>query len=215
VIAALDSRLPWRRESDYGRDNRIRANPDKGILMKKVLFLTPFALAVTAGCAPAPNQIQAGQWELVTEIRSISIPNAPEEFREQIRSRAGRPDAGRACLTEEQARRFLEFTRQLVSQGQAANCRFTEEVYANGTLRQNSTCPAGGPPGVPGAPGGNQTSTLEGRFTATTFNATLNTQGPNVMAPGGGEMRATVALRGRRLGECPARPATPPMPAGL
>lgn len=179
--------------------------------MKRVLFLTPLALAAMAGCAPAPNQIQAGQWELVTEIRSIAVPNAPEEFREQMRSRAGRPDTGRACLTEDQARRFLEFTKQVVSQGQAAACRFTDEVYANGVLRQNSTCPAGGPMG---GQQGNQTSTLEGSFTATTFNATLNTQGPNVMAPGGGEMRATVSLRGRRLGECPARPATPPLPAG-
>ena len=179
--------------------------------MKKVLFLTPFVLAATAGCAPAPNQIQAGQWELVTEIRSMSIPNAPEEFRDQIRSRAGRPDAGRACLSEEQARTFLEFTKQLVSQGQAAACRFTDEVYGGGVMRQRSTCPAANPMG---GTGGNQTSSLEGSFTSTTFNATLQTQGPNMMAPGGGEMRATVSLRGRRIGDCPARPATP-APAGL
>lgn len=181
--------------------------------MKRVLILTPFALAALAGCAPAPNQIQAGQWELVTEIRSISIPNAPEEYREQLRNRVGRPDNGRACLTDEQVRTFLEFTKQLVSQGQASACRFTDEVYANGALRQNSSCPAGGPMG--GGSGGNQTSSLDGNFTATTFNATLHTQGPNVMAPGGGEMRATVSLRGRRLGDCPARPATPPLPPGL
>ena len=175
--------------------------------MKRVLFLTP--LAAMTGCAPAPNQIQAGQWELVTEIRALSAPSAPEEFRQQLRSRVGRPDTGRACLTEDQARRFLEFTKQLVSQGQASACRFTDETYAGGVMHQTGSCPAGGPPGTPG---GNQTSTLEGRFTSTTFNATLHSEGPNMMAPGGGQMSATIVLRGRRVGDCPATPAAPPLP---
>jgi hypothetical protein len=190
-------------------------NPEQGNLMKRVLFLTPLALAAMTGCAPASNQIQAGQWELVTEVQALSAPSAPEEFQQQLRSRVGRPDSGRACLTEEQARRFLEFTKQLVSQGQAAACRFTDETYAGGVIHQASSCPAGGPPGAPSAAGGNQTSTLEGRFTSTTFNATLHSQGPNMMAPGGGEMSATIVLRGRRLGDCPAAAARPPMPAGL
>lgn len=182
--------------------------------MKRVLFLTPLALAAMTGCAPAPNQIQAGQWELVTEIRALSAPGAPEEFRQQLRNRVGRPDTGRACLTEEQARRFLDFTKQLVSQGQAAACRFTDETYAGGVMHQTGTCPAGGPPGAPGgASRGNQTSTLDGRFTSTTFNATLHSQGPNMMAPGGGDMSATIVLRGRRLGDCPATPAGAPSPA--
>jgi hypothetical protein len=180
--------------------------------MKRVLFLTPLALAGMAGCAPAPNQIQAGQWELVSEIRSISAPNAPEEVRQQMRSRTGRPDSGRVCLSDEQAHNFLEFTKQLVSQGQSAACRFTDETYANGVIRQNSSCPAGGPAG---GSAGNQTGSLEGRFTATTLNVTLHVQGPNVAAPGGGEMSGTYSLRGRRLGACPPREAAPPMPAGL
>jgi hypothetical protein len=177
--------------------------------MKRVFFLTPFALAAMTGCAPAPNQIQAGQWELVTEIQSLSVPNAPEEQRAQFRSRVGRPDVGRACLTDDQARRFLEFTKQVVSQGQATACHFTEESYGNGVMRQNATCPAGGPMG---GPQGNMTSTLDGRFTATTFNATLRTQGPNVMTTGGGDMSATLVLRGRRLGDCPAAAAMPELP---
>ena len=69
-----------------------------------------------------------------------------------------------------------------------------------------------------GGPGGNLTNTLEGRFSATTLNATLTTQGPNVMAPGGGEMRISLSLRGRRLGDpgagCPARGALTGGPGG-
>ncbi|HTU10843.1 MAG TPA: DUF3617 family protein [Allosphingosinicella sp.] len=181
--------------------------------MKRVFFLTPLALAALAGCAPAPNQIQAGQWELVTEIQSMSVPSAPEEVREQMRARTGRPDAGRACLTEDQARRFLEFTKQVMAQGQASACTFTDEHYAGGELRQNASCPVGSPMGGPAR--GNQTASLNGRFTATTFNATLRTQGPNVIAPGGGGMNATVILRGRRLGDCPAGGPTPPQPTSL
>jgi hypothetical protein len=184
--------------------------------MKKLFVLTPFAVAALAGCAPAANQIQHGQWELVQEVQSMTAANAPEEVRDQMRSRTGRPESGRLCLTEDQARRFLEFTKQAVTQGQAAACTFSDEVYAGGTLRQNASCPIGATPGAPaaGPARGNLTSVLNGRFTGTTFNATVVTTGPNIIAPGGGDMNVTVVLRGRRLGDCPAGAATPtPQPA--
>jgi hypothetical protein len=174
--------------------------------MKRVFFLTPFALAAMTGCAPAPNQIQGGQWELVSETQSLTLPNATDEVREQLQSRIGRPNSERLCLTEDQARHLLELPKQMVSGGNAAGCRFTDETYANGTLRLAGTCPAGSPMG---GPRGNLTNSLEGRFTATTFNSTVRVEGPNMIAPGGGNMNVTISFRGRRLGPCPATAATP------
>jgi hypothetical protein len=186
-------------------------NPDKGTLMKRVLILTPLALAALAGCAPATNQIEAGQWELVTETQSIALSNASEEVRDQLQSRTGRPNSDRLCLTDEQARRLLELPKQFVSGGNAAACHFTDETYTNGVLHLAGTCPAGS---AMGGPSGNLTNSLEGRFTATTFNSTVHVQGPNLVAPGGGDMSVTISLRGRRIGDCP-RPTTPPVPSGL
>ena len=174
--------------------------------MKRVFFLTPFALAAMTGCAPASNQIQAGQWELVSETQSITLSNATDEVREQLQSRVGRPNSDRLCLTEDQARHLLELPKQMVSGGNPTACRFTDETYANGALRLAGTCPAGSPMG---GPTGNLTNSLDGRFTATTFNSTVHVQGPNMIAPGGGDMNVTISFRGRRLGPCTATPGAP------
>ena len=49
---------------------------------------------------------------------------------------------------------------------------------------------------------------MEGSFTATTLDARLSVvaTGPSLSgAPGTQQMRATSIIRGRRIGECPAR----------
>jgi hypothetical protein len=55
---------------------------------------------------------------------------------------------------------------------------------------------------------------LDGRFTASTLNATVNVEGPNPTGANQGPMRRIVRLRGRRTGECTAPPpaALPTMP---
>ena len=167
--------------------------------MKRVFFLTPFALAAMAGCAPAPDQIQAGQWEIVTELRSVDMPGAPAEVQQQIRSQIGRPDSAPGCLGPEQVRTFLQVTRQLLTQGQAANCTFTDETYAAGSMTQHASCP--GPAGQPA-----NTISFNGHFSRTTFNGTVNVERPTPRGP----VRFMATLRGRRLGDCPATAAGPP-----
>jgi hypothetical protein len=176
--------------------------------MKRVLILTPLALAAMAGCSKGADQIQAGQWEMVTELRSVDMPGAPPELQQQIRTQIGRPDSGSNCLTAEQARNFLQYTRQLLTQGQAANCRFTDETYAGGVLRQRAACPG------PGGQSGSSMS-LDGGFTVTTFNGTVNAERPNPVNASSGPIRMTAVIRGRRLGECTATPPPAGLPAGL
>ena len=168
--------------------------------MKRVLFLTPFALAAMAGCAPAPNQIQAGQWEVVIQPRSIDIPGAPPEMLEQARDT--QPRSNRICLTEDEARNFLQFLRR----GQQPNCQYSNEQYANGVLRQETNCP--GPAGQQGTK-----MTLDGRFSVTTFNGNINDERPNPFGANQGPVRSTAVIRGRRVGACTTPPAGPPMPA--
>lgn len=175
--------------------------------MKRVLILTPLALAALAGCSKGATQIQAGQWEIVTELRSVDMPGAPPELVQQVRSQIGRPESNPTCLSAEQARAFLQFTRQLLTQGQP-NCTFAEETYADGKLRQRATCP-----GPAGQPGGNMS--LDGGYTVTTFNGTVNAERPNPVNPGAGAIRMNAVLRGRRIGDCPAGGApTPALPPG-
>lgn len=168
--------------------------------MKNVLILTPFALAALAGCAPAPSQIQAGQWEVVIQPRSIDIPGAPPEILEQARDM--QPRTNRICLSDDEAKNFLQFLRR----GQQGNCTYSNETYAGGVLHQQTNCQ--GPNGQPGT-----TMTLDGRFTVTTFNGNINDERPNPFGASQGPVRSTAVIRGRRLGACTAPPAGPPMPA--
>lgn len=173
--------------------------------MKRVLFLTPFALAGMAGCAPAPNQIQAGQWEVVSEIVRLDVPGAtPEQMQLLNRSgggQVGMKDSERRCFSDAEARSYVQDLR-----GSAPpSCRVGEEVYANGVMRSRVTCP--GQSGQQGVE-----LVMDGSFTNTTFNARVDVTGPNPLGAGQAPMRRAVQLRARRLGECTA-PATPAMPA--
>ena len=175
--------------------------------MKKVLLLTPFALAALAGCAPAPNQIQAGQWEITTETVSFDVPGATPEQLKQARRQVGRAaEPITQCFTEAQARSFIDD----IGQG-PPNCRVSNKTYANGVMRTQINCPAPAP---------NMAAievSVDGTFTNTTFNARITEQGPN--PTGSGEpMRRSARLLGRRTGDCPATPpapAAPQLPPGL
>lgn len=168
--------------------------------MKKVLLLTPLALAAMAGCAPAPNQLQAGQWEIVTETVSFDVPGATPEQMKQARRQVRRAEPIEQCFTDAQARSFMDDI------GRAPpNCRVANKTYANGVMRLQVSCPAPAP---------NMAAiemSVDGTFTNTTFNATISEQGPN---PTGSRepMRRTARLFGRRTGDCPATPPAPTAP---
>src|SRR5205085_12559695 len=134
-----------RAKATNGRNTRIqRRIPDKGTLMKRAIFLTPFVLAAMAGCAPAPNQIQAGQWELVTEVVSLDVPGATADQQRQIRQQVGtRQSPPPQCISETEARTLVENMRRA-----PPTCRVSDETYAGGVMRTHLTCP----PQAPGQP---------------------------------------------------------------
>ena len=107
--------------------------------MKKVLFLTPLALAAMAGCAPAPNRIQAGQWETIVQLASMELPDATPEQQAQLRRQINvdQPQPPQ-CLSPAQAQSFLRDLRGEVPPG----CRTTEDVYGGGVIRTTISCEA-------------------------------------------------------------------------
>ncbi|MEA3014461.1 MAG: hypothetical protein QOD42_3006 [Sphingomonadales bacterium] len=171
--------------------------------MKRLIILAPaIALAgIAAGCSKGADQLQPGQWEMVTRVKSIEIPGAPPEAQAQLRSGVGRSQTNQDCITPERARNPLAQMRQMMSQGQAANCRFTDEVFGGGVIRIRATCPGPG-----GQASGGGTVSLEGSFTATTLQATLsvNATGGSPAVPGATGMNMSAEINGRRVGECAA-----------
>jgi hypothetical protein len=168
--------------------------------MKRVLFLTPVVLAAMAGCAPAPNQIQAGQWEASVELTAVDLPaSTPPEVRAQIQRQIGVAQTQPPqCLSDEQARNYLQELRGSVP----PNCRVSDEVYAGGVIRTRISCTA--QPGQPAV-----SFALDGNFTATTMNATITQEATPPAGSSQGPMRRTQRLHARRVGACPATPPTP------
>ncbi len=170
--------------------------------MKRVLFLTPLALAAMTGCAPKASQIQAGQWEVTTQLVSVELPASMAEQQAQARNQIGIVQSSPAqCLSDDEAHNFVQNMRRA-----PPNCVVSDETYAGGVMRTKVQCPAG--PGQPAV-----TLTLEGNYSATTFNATISEEVTNPTATQG-TMRRVQRLRGRRIGDCTAPPpaAMPAMP---
>jgi uncharacterized protein DUF3617 len=167
-------------------------------MKRLILFAPAIALAgLAAGCSKGADQLQPGQWEMAVQLKSLEMPGAPPEAVAQIRSALSQAQPNRDCLTPEQARNPLAEMRQLVAQGRAANCRFTDEVFGGGVIRIRATCQG------PGGQGSGGTVSMEGSFTATTLQATLNAQGANPGVPGA-TMNMTAEVTGRRIGDCAA-----------
>jgi hypothetical protein len=171
-------------------------------MKRLILFAPAIALAgIAAGCSKA-DQLQPGQWEMGLQLKTLEMPGAPPEMVAQLRSAMSQSQPARSCLTAEEARNPLAQMREMVVQGQAANCRFTDEVFGGGVIRIRATCPGSG------GRGGGQMS-MEGSFTATTLNATLTARGSSPRVPGA-TMNMTAEITGRRTGDCAAgaRPGT-------
>ena len=170
----------------------------------------PAAGAETGAPAPGPapsgaQQMQPGYWEMVTQVTSVEAPGAPPQAQAQLRAQQGRSQTDRRCITPEQA---ANPTRDLVGSGpQSRNCQFSDRIFAGGVIRVSATCRQ------PGGPSQAQLA-MEGRFSATTLEATLTVTatGPNMTGGSGMQrVRASSTVRGRRVGECPARGAAPPV----
>ncbi|MEA3014463.1 MAG: hypothetical protein QOD42_3008 [Sphingomonadales bacterium] len=174
-----------------------------------VAALAVVALGVGKGAAAdqtaaAGVSLQPGQWEMAAQMTSVEIPGASPEAQAEVRRQIGQPQTSRECITPEQSRNPLAQMREMLAQGEGANCRFTDQVHGNGVIRIRGTCPG------PGGRGSAQVA-MEGSFTATTMQMTLtiNAQGTNPATPGTSGMRMSVALSGHRVGECPAAPPPP------
>jgi hypothetical protein len=153
--------------------------------------------AATDQAATAAVALQPGQWEMVTQIRSLEIPGAPAEVQARVRRQVSQAQTKQDCITPEEARDPLPQMRRMVTQSGGPSCQFTDQVFGGGVIRIGATCP--GPGGQ-----GSQRMSMVGSFTATTMQMTiaLDTQGAAAMS-------MTAGLRGRRIGDCPASPAPP------
>ena len=171
-------------------------------MKQSVLLAAGVSAILIAACSKGgngPAQRQAGMWETKAKVTSIQLTGAPPEIQARANSQVGQERTASECLTAEQARDPIAQMRQMMAQqGPTANCTFSDQVFSGGTIRVHGRCPAAG--------GGSAEIALDGSFTETTMQATMNVtaQGPaSAQMPGVTGMRIAMETQSRRTGDCP------------
>lgn len=167
--------------------------------MKRLILLAPW-IAVLAGCARAPDQLQPGRWEFELVITSLEAPGLPAETQQMMQASLNRPQTNRDCLTSDAAANPLRELREQVTRGQEGmTCQTSEDVFSRGVIRFGANCQA--------VNGGRSQLTLEGRFNAITLQADIsgNAEVPNPNGAGSQTVRTRGMIRGRRTGDCAPR----------
>jgi len=148
-------------------------------------------LLTAAAQSDAPDAIRPGQWESVTQYRSLEAPGLPEETVAQLREAMLRPASEARCVTQADAASPLH--RFLSGDEEVRRCSYQEILFAEGRIRLRGTCP--GPEGT-----GQVRVTLVGRYSETSMASELVAE---VDWPGS-VVRMEGTVESRRVGECAA-----------
>ena len=149
-------------------------------------------LAVAACSEPAPkeesaaeipNSLQAGQWEITTEVTDVTAADSG-----QPPVKAGPPVTKSLCLKPEEA----EQPAPALFGATEKTCKFGHFYMLRGRLTAAVDCPD---------PRGSFSSSIEGTYTATTLDVQV---AKSSFLVGQGDYRSTTKVTGRRTGECVA-----------
>lgn len=146
---------------------------------------SPRAEAPPAAAPGAAATLRPGQWETTARLVNIEAPGVPPQALEQLRNQMGRQR--NECWTEAEVSNIAEKLANPSTPN--ANCEFGRRTFANGVIDVAGTCSSRGQQVQMG---------MTGSFTADTIEANVN-----VNTSGQGQsVRMTLAMNGRRIGEC-------------
>ena len=141
-----------------------------------------------AQAAGADIKPEPGLYRSSVEIQEVSIPGAPAQMRDMMRS-AMATQSDEYCLTEEEAEKgFEEMARQ--SQNDM-NCTFERFDVDGGDIDARMTCSPQGQ--------GSMTVEMTGTGTSTKSDMTMAMTGD---MPGMGEMNMRMRIVNERIGDC-------------
>lgn len=133
-------------------------------------------------------RMQAGEWETTVQILAADMPGMPAEA---VRAAQQQPPTKvRTCLTEQQvAQPPADF---ITGSGQNGGCTTENMSMAGGRMQGTIQC---------SSEGTTMRTTIEGQFTATTYELTQNGE---IRTGAGPAMTTRTRTSGRRIGDCPA-----------
>jgi hypothetical protein len=142
----------------------------------------PATTTADTGEAVAATALQPGLWEITTEVVAMEVANMP-----QGKSALPSPTTTRSCLTADQA--SAPNGAFFAGSGEPGGCTAENMAMAEGRIQGVVQCDQ---------PGGAMRSTLEGRFTATSFEVNQRVE----TSAQGMNMNMQSRTSGRHVGEC-------------
>jgi hypothetical protein len=143
----------------------------------------------SGGGSDTSGQIRAGQWEMRSEVKSISGPGVPAGAADMMKAQA---TTVTTCISEEQARTS---NADIFTGKQNPNCTAEGFKASGGKIDGTLTCKAqNGQPGM--------AMTMAGTFAAENYDIDIKMK---MSGPQEGMTIETKTL-GRRIGDCPATP---------
>lgn len=146
---------------------------------------TETASAAGGSTGGGAASFQPGQWEVRAEVRRISMPNMPAGATPPMPP----PTTITFCMTPEQARR--PDANSLTANARESGCNYQNFSMGNGRISGSVQCDTGG---------AQMQTTLDGRFTATSYDINQRVQ----VTTSGVSTDMEAHTTGRRIGECPA-----------
>ena len=135
--------------------------------------------------AASGETMQAGQWDMTTQVVSINMPGMPAGASPPMPA----PTTVSVCLTPEQvANPGANFA---TGSGANGGCTSDNMSWANGRVSGTVQCSQSGT---------TMRSTLDGRFSGTTYDVTQRAE----ISGGGQTMTTESRTTGRRTGDCQA-----------
>ncbi|MBR0553351.1 DUF3617 domain-containing protein [Stakelama marina] len=150
---------------------------------------TILLVAVAAATAGGPN-VRPGEWKTTTTIVDFDMalpPGAPPGMLDMVKSRMNSHGMSHSqCITAADLR---DAPQKLVKSSKG-KCSYDSFSMAGGKLHATATCNM--------EQSGTMKMTMDGRYTATTMDSTMEMRGKVPSGP----MRMTMKMHGQRTGDC-------------
>ena len=145
------------------------------------------AAAAGGGGSASGVSLQAGEWEMKTEVVNVTAEGLPPGIAEGMKKSASATT--KTCMTEEEAKGPKG---DLFTGDKSGNCKSEGFSWANGKITGKTTCGDG--------TSGKTVMTMDGQYSGQSIDMTIKSQ-TDVAGRG---ISMEMRMSGRRVGECSA-----------
>ena len=146
--------------------------------------------AAAGGGGASGVSLQPGEWEMKTEVVSVTAEGLPPGVADSMKKTAG--GTTKTCMTPEEAKGPKA---DMFAGNNPGNCKSEDFSWSGGRIHGKTTCTD-----AAGGAAGKAVVVMDGQYSATSMDMTLKSE----TDVAGRKMATEMRISGRRVGECSA-----------